>query len=384
MPWTDKPGGQGGGRGPWGQPPNQGANNNGNGQRPPDLEDLLRSGRDRFRKMGGEGGGNGRGPSLDGLPKGPILLIGLAAIAFIVFSLVSYQVQPQQIAVVTTFGNYSKLEGPGLRFLLPGVQSKELVDVGQDRSEEFGGQQSEGAMLTKDLNIAQVTFSVNWKVQAGGGTGATTNKDDPSSWPGAAKYALVIEEPEVLLRSVAEAAVREVVGANEFDPLITNGRTIVPAATQQIMQEALDRYNSGIEILSVNYDKAQPPQEVIANQLDVIDARSQKQEKINTAQAYANRIVPEARGQAEKKLLDAESYSAEKIAEARGAAARFNDIYAEYRKNPDVTRQRMYLETMEKVLGDKKKILLDDTGGSGPVPYLNLNELNRSATRQGE
>ncbi|MGV6800718.1 MAG: FtsH protease activity modulator HflK [bacterium] len=379
MPWTDKPGGShnngsGGNKGPWGQPPNN-DNNGNNNQRPPDLEELLKSGRDKFRKSMGGDGGNGGGRGGGNIPRGPFALIAIGAVLFLLVQMSVYTVQAQQVAVVTTFGKFTAIEGPGLKFLIPFIQEREFVDIGADRSEAFGGNIAESAMLTKDLNIANVTFSVNWQVKTG--------KESPEDkYPGPAKFVLLVEEPETMLRSVAEAAVREVVGANDFDPLITNGRALVPTEMQRIMQEALDSYNSGIQILSVNYDKAQPPAEVIDDQLDVINARSQKQEKINTATAYANREVPKARGLAEKKMLNAEAYAAEKVAEAKGAAARFNDIYAEYRKAPEITRQRMYLETMESVLGDREKILLDDTGGTGPVPYLNINELNRRQATQ--
>ncbi|WP_306253215.1 FtsH protease activity modulator HflK [Parvularcula sp. IMCC14364] len=383
MPWTDKPGGNGsnsngsgnGNRGPWGQPPrgNGGGNNGGGGQQP-DLEDLLKSGRERFKRSmgGGQGGGSGGGTGLEGLPKGPAMLLIVGAFVILYGLNAFYRVEPGEVSVVTTFGKYSGVEASGMRVHFPPVQSKEIVLVAQDRSIDVGINSrsvDESAMLTSDLNIANVTLSVNWKIQEG--------VTEPGEMPGAAKYVFNVENQEQLVKAIAEAAVREVVGSSEFDPLVTNGRAIVPEQMQVIMQEALDNYESGIEILSVNFDKAEPPTEVIETQLDVINARSEKAQKINVAQAYANREVPRARGEAQEKIFQAQAYEARVVAESRGAASRFNDIYTEYAKAPEVTRQRMYLETVESVLSDMNKIVIDDQAG-GTVPYLSLNELTRS------
>ncbi|MCI5046040.1 MAG: FtsH protease activity modulator HflK [Aquisalinus sp.] len=385
MPWTDKPGGNGsnnngsgnGNRGPWGQPPRGGGGNNGSGGgQQPDLEDLLKSGRERFRRtMGGGQGGGAGGKGLDGLPKGPAVFLIIGAFIILYALNAAYRVEPGEVSVVTTFGKYSGVETSGLRVHFPPIQAKEIVQVAQDRSIDVGVNSrtvDESSMLTSDLNIANVTLSVNWKIQEG--------VTEPGEMPGAAKYVFNIEPPQKeLVKSIAEAAVREVVGSSEFDPLVTNGRAIVPEQMQVIMQEALDGYEAGIQILSVNFDKAEPPAEVIDTQLDVINARSEKAQKINVAQAYANREVPRARGEAQERIFQAEAYEARVVAEARGAASRFNDIYSEYAKAPEVTRQRMYLETVESVLGDMNKIVIDDQAG-GTVPYLSLNELTRNRT----
>ncbi len=182
------------------------------------------------------------------------------------------------------------------------------------------------------------------------------------------------EEVDGLVKAVAESALREVVGGNELDPIISNGRAIVPADTQVLMQQMLDDYNSGIEVIRVNFDRSDPPAQVIDSFRDVIDARSDAETTINIATREANSIVPQARGDAQRLVLDAEAYEAKVLAEARGAASRFNDIYSEYVKAPEVTRQRMYLETIEGVLGDMNKIVIDEEAG-GTVPYLSLNEL---------
>ncbi|NHK27849.1 FtsH protease activity modulator HflK [Parvularcula flava] len=395
MPWTDKPGGgsgqggngSGGGRGPWGQPPNGGnGNNNGSGNRgggnnnqSPDLEELLRSGRERFkRSMGGRGGrggsGGGGGVKLPG--KGIItvvliLLVGLWAASGV------YTVGPGERGVVTTFGKYTTMTGPGLQFHVPWpVQNVDVVLVTNERVTQIGtsrGNQNESTMLTSDLNIVDVSIEVNWRIKVG--------PVEDGELPGPAKFVFNNEDPENMVRAVAESALREVVGGNELDPIISNGRAIVPQNTLDVMQRTLDAYNSGIEIIRITFQRSDPPTEVIQAFRDVIDARSDAETTINNAQRTANEIVPLARGQADRVILDAEAYEAQVVAEARGQAARFVDIYEEYAKAPNVTRQRMYLETMERVLGDMDKIVVDQDAG-GTVPFLNLNELTQRRQTQ--
>ena len=390
MPWTDKPGGNGSGsngngggeRGPWGQPPRgnnngSGNNNNGGGNQAPDLEELLRSGRERFRQsMGGNRNSGGGGGNVT-MPSGKMFIIGLLVIAGIwVFSGI-YQVQPGSQGIVTTFGKYTSISGPGLNWHVPfPVQDVEIVDVEQDNVIQIGGTSrngiNEGSMLTSDENIIDVEISVNWEIKSDADNGA-------GELPNAAKYAFNVEEPEQLIKAAAEASLREVVGANEFEPIITRGRAIVPQETQRLLQEALDTYESGVQIIRVNYTNANPPSEVIASQTDVVDAGSDAEQEINRAIGYANEKVPVARGEAQQKVLDAEAYAARVVAEARGQASRFDNIYSEYAKAPEVTRQRMYLETVEAVIGDIDKIVIDDDAG-GTVPYLSLNELTRRST----
>ncbi|GGD01318.1 FtsH protease activity modulator HflK [Aquisalinus flavus] len=388
MPWTDKPGsgpgqggnGSGGGRGPWGQPPrggndnnNAGGNRGGGNNQSPDLEELLRSGRERFKRSmggrGGSGGGSGGGVKLPG--KGVIfvvlvLLVGLWAASGI------YTVGPGERGVVTTFGKYTSMTGPGLQFHAPWpIQNVDVVLVTNERVTGIGTasrSQNERTMLTSDLNIVDVSIEVNWRIKVG--------PVEDGELPGPAKYVFNNEDPEGMVRAVAESALREVVGGNELDPIISNGRAIVPQNTLEVMQRTLDTYNSGIEIIRITFQRSDPPEEVIQAFRDVIDARSDAETTINNAQKVANEIVPVARGQAERVILDAEAYEAQVVAEARGQSARFVDIYEEYAKAPGVTRQRMYLETMERVLGDMEKIVVDQDAG-GTVPFLNLNELTR-------
>ncbi|MEM9988773.1 MAG: FtsH protease activity modulator HflK, partial [Pseudomonadota bacterium] len=301
MPWTDKPGGSGsngGGKGPWGQP-NNGSQNGGGGRRPgdrptPDLEDLLKSGRDRFRRAGQGGGGGPRGPSDIQMPSGKVF--GFALIGLVVLYLLSgfYTVSPGARGVVTTFGQYSGLTVPGLNWHVPWpVQSKTVVSVDQDRTVAIGRGQGGGktSMLTSDLNIVDVEMTVNYKV----GTDGTLAENE---LPNAAKFVFNIEGPESLVRAAAESALRQVVGESEFGPIISANRSEVNARTQSILQEILDSYNSGIEVIRVNFGQADPPESVIPAQRDVIDARSQAERRVNEATRTANSIVPRAQGEA--------------------------------------------------------------------------------------
>ncbi|MFQ5562116.1 MAG: FtsH protease activity modulator HflK [Parvularculaceae bacterium] len=380
MPWQDKSGN----RGPWGQPPRGG--NNGGGDRgggrgggePPDLEELLQASRQRLKRAFPRGGGRGggKGPRFNrmtaGLAGGVILLLWL-------FSGI-YQINPGERGVVTTFGKYTRIEAPGLKWRIPyPVQSVETVQVEQERQTEIGfrgeatsrGAEafSESLMLTGDKNIVDVTFSVNWNVD--------TTPVGEGALLGPAKFIFNIERPENVVRAVAEAAMREVVGGNNLEPLITAGRELVEDDTKRLMQEALDSYDSGIRIIRVNYRRADAPPQVREAFLDVFNAGSEAERKVNEAQRYYNEKIPRARGEAQKILEDAAAYAASVTADARGQAERFNQIYDEYRNAPNVTRQRMYLETVETVLGDMNKIVIEDEAAEGVVPYLPLNELNR-------
>ncbi|WOI52280.1 FtsH protease activity modulator HflK [Parvularcula sp. LCG005] len=379
MPWTDRPGGSGnnGGQGPWGQPgggPNDNRNNG--GRRPgdrnsPDLEELLKSGRDRFRR-GGNGGAGGGGASEFKMPSGPIL--GLIGIVVVVLYLASgiYQVSPGARGIVTTFGAYSSLTGPGLKWHAPWpIQDVVVVPVDQDQTVTIGrGAGGKTSMLTSDLNIVDVEMTVNYKV-----------KNDAviqdGELPNAAKFVFNVEGPENLVRSATESALRQVVGESEFGPIISANRSSVNEKTEEILQEILDSYDSGIEIIRVNFGQADPPPKVIPAQSDVIDARSEAERVVNESTQYANSIVPRARGEARQTELTAQGYGQRVVREARGAASRFKDVYEQYLQAPEVTRRRMYLESMEEVLNKMNKVFIDENT-SGAVPYLNLNEINRA------
>lgn len=388
MPWQDNSSGN---RGPWGQPPrggNGGSSNNGRGGgggrgEPPDLEDLLQASRQRLKRAFPGGRGGGRGPQLSGAMMG---LIGAGVVGLWLFSGL-YQVNPGERAVVTTFGEFTRIEAQGLQWRIPfPVQNVEIVPVDAERQTEIGsrgdagprGQEalSESLMLTGDKNIADVNFSVNWNVD--------TSQVQEGELPGPAKFIFNIENPDTVVRAVAEAAMREVVGGNNLQPLITSGRDLVENDTMSLMQEALDSYDSGIRIIRVNFGRADAPPDVREAFLDVFNAGSEAEATINQAQRYFNEKIPRARGEAQQILENSRAYAARVTEDARGQADRFNQIYEEYRNAPDVTRQRMYLETIESVLGDMNKIVVDGQAtGSGVVPYLPLNELNRRGTATG-
>ena len=354
MPWSDNSdnGGSNGGRGPtkgpWGQPPRNGSGGGrgSGGGEPPDLEELLQASRQRLKRAfpQGRGGGGGRrgGFELNGKTIG---LIGAGLLALWGLS-GFYQVEAAERGVVTTFGKFSAVTTPGLHWHMPApIQSVEKVLVTEERRtlvplvQGQRGPQSQSLMLTGDKNIVDVEMTVQWAVKL----------DVPEGeMPGPARFAFNIDDQQNLVVTVGEAAIREVVGRNTLDFVQTTGRTNVQDETRALMQATLDQQKAGIEIQSVNLEKTEPPTtEVNEAFLDVEAAKQDKEQYINTARAYANRIVPEARGQAQRILEDARAYQAQVTAEARGQADRFNQIYEEYAKAPEVTRQRMYLETVE-------------------------------------
>ncbi|WP_411816109.1 FtsH protease activity modulator HflK [Hyphococcus sp. DH-69] len=382
MPWQDNSG-NGGGRGPWGQPPrgNGGGNNNG-GRRndPPDLEDLLQASRQRLKRAfprGGRGGGNGGGgfnmsAATGGLVAGAVVLLWLASGI--------YQVATNELAVVTTFGKYDTVKGPGLHWHIPApVQSVNkqpaltLQDTVIPANDRRSGQLSPGLMLTGDKNIVDVAFTVQWKIKS------DLVPAPGEDLPGVAQFVFNIDDPAALVRMTGEAAMREVVGSNTLDFVQTEGRVEVAEESKQLMQAALDSYRAGIDIERVNMTLAEPPtQEVNEAFRDVQAAEQNQATVIQNARQYTNQVVPEARGEAQRILEEARGYAAERTADARGQAARFNEIYTEYAQAPEVTRQRMYLETVERVLGDMDKVIVDENAGSGVVPFLPLNELRRN------
>lgn len=379
MPWQDNSGN----RGPWGQPPrgsNGGSNNGGRGGgEPPDLEDILQASRQRLKKVFPRGGRNGGGGG-GGLPMNRATF-GLIGVGLVLLWGVSgfYQVAPRELAVVTTFGSYEKVTGPGLHWRIPSpIQNvtKQPALAVQEMSipavEARSGQLSQGLMLTGDKNIVDVAFTVQWKIKS------DLLPEQGDDIPGVAQYVFNIDEPEALVRMIAEAAMREIVGRNTLDFVQTDGRLEIAQQSEDLMQSSLDGFKSGVQIERVNMTLAEPPTEEVNEAFRDVQAAEQNQATvIQNARQYTNRVVPEARGQAQRILEEAGAYASRVTADARGQAARFDEIYAEYAKAPDVTRQRMYLETIERVLGDMNKIIIDEDAGSGVVPYLPLNELGR-------
>jgi modulator of FtsH protease HflK len=362
MPWSNQSGGGGpwgsGSRGPWGsgsQPPG--------GSRPPDLEEFLRRSQDRLRSvLPGNLGGRG------------IALIVLAALVLWGFS-GFYRVEPDEVGVVLRFGKYVPGEvPPGLNYHLPYPIETALTpqalrvnktDIGIRPVEDLRRGTSmrelpeESLMLTGDMNIVDVDFSVLWRIKPGS----------------VSDYLFNIQNPEGTVKAVAESAMRQVIGRSNVQPLLTAGPQTAQEV-QELMQKTLDSYSAGILVQNVQLQKVNPPAEVMDSFLDVQAARSDSERAQNEAQTYANRVVPEARGRAAKITQDAEAYREQTVAEAKGETSRFLQIYDQYKKAPDVTRKRMYLETMERILGETNKTIID-TGPSGPgvVPYLPLTEL---------
>jgi membrane protease subunit HflK len=366
MPGTNQGGGSGGPWGPGGKGP-WGSGSQSSGPTPPDLEEILRRGQDKLRRVlpGGNLGGKG------------FALLGLAALALWGFS-GFFRVEPDELGVVLRFGQDVREVQPGLNYHLPYpietvLTPKALrvnkIDIGMRQVEDEGRSAirdvpEESLMLTGDENIVDVDFSVLWKVKP----------------TGVGEYLFNIQNPEGTVKAVAESAMREVVGRSEIQPILTGARQTIEAAVQDLMQKTLDHYGAGILVQQVQLQKVDPPAQVIDSFRDVQAARADLERAQNEAQTYANRVVPEARGRVAQITQAAEAYRQQTVAEATGQTSRFLKIYEQYNKAPDVTRERMYLETMERVLGGSNKIIVDSNeGAQGVVPYLPLNELGLPA-----
>jgi membrane protease subunit HflK len=311
-------------------------------------------------------GGSGRG-----LPSSFVFLAAVVIIAIAAFFAFTFRVDPDELGIVMRFGKPVRSEPPGLHFRqpypieevrLPKVTRQNIIEVGMRSSEVSPGVlrvPEESLMLTGDENIVDINFVVFWRI-----------KD-------ATKYLFNIQKPEVTVKEVAESAMRDIVGQSNIQPLLTGARQKTEQAVQRLMQNVLDFYGAGVSIDQVQLQKVDPPTQVIDAFRDVQAARADKERLQNEAGSYANRVVPEARGDAERILQSARAYKEQTVAEATGQAARFLKIYEEYKKAPEVTRRRMYLETMERVLGGTDKIILDSKGGRGVVPFLPLDQLQR-------
>jgi modulator of FtsH protease HflK len=364
MPWSNQgggPWGSGGGKGPWGSGPQS------SGPTPPDLEELLRRSQDKLKRVLPGGNLGGRGFALIAL--GAIVLWGVSGF---------FRVEPDEVGVVLRFGREVREVQPGLNYHLPypietALTPKALrvnkIDVGMRvvddarRGTTVRDVPEESLMLTGDENIVDVDFSVLWKVKP----------------TGVGDYLFNIQNPEGTVKAVAESAMREVVGRSNIQPILTGARQNIESAVQELMQKTLDQYGAGILIQQVQLQKVDPPQQVIDSFRDVQAARADLERAQNEAQTYANRVVPEARGRVAQITQNAEAYREQTVAEAQGQTARFSKIYDEYKKAPAVTRQRMYLETMERLFGGTDKIILDTGTGQagGVVPHLPLDQLTR-------
>lgn len=369
--------------GPWGGGGNSGNgggdDNDRGGRRPPEgapqipeIEQLMKKGQDQLRVlMGGRGGGGGdrgtgggRGDG-PGFGKGTIVLGALAGL--VLWGMASfYTVKPEEQSVELFLGEYSSTGNSGLNFAPWPFVTYEVVNVTSERTENIGagrGTNGGGLMLTTDANIVDIDFQVVWNI------------NDP------AKLLFNIRDPQLTVQAVSESVMREIIAASNLAPILNRDRGIIADTAQQNIQDTLDEYESGINIVRVNLDTADPPGEVIDSFREVQAAEQERDRLQRQADAYANRVLAEARGEAAQVLEQAEGYRARVINEAIGEASRFLAVAREFNQAPEVTQRRLYLETIERTLGDVDKILLDDsTGGDGQgvLPYLPLNELRRN------
>jgi len=376
----------GGGNRPTGGGGSGGGDNRGGGRRPggsggdgpqiPEIDDLVRKGQEQLRVlMGGRGGfGGGRGTGGGG-PKFNRTTIGigaLAAFALWVFSSL-YTVRPEEQSVELFLGKFSSIGQPGLNFAPWPLVTAEVIPVTREQSETIGdgrGPLDGGLMLTTDANIVDIEFQVVWNI---------ANPAD---------FLFNLADPRATVRSVAESAMREIIAQSNLSPILNRDRGLIEASAQDLIQNTLTSYQSGINIIRVNLDQADPPEEVIDAFREVQAAEQERDRLQRQADAYANRVLAGARGEAAQILEEAEAYRAETINAAQGEASRFSAVLTEYRQAPEVTRQRLYLQTMETVLGDIDKVILDSgadgtTGANGVVPYLPLNELRRNQQAVG-
>ncbi len=353
MPWSTQ--GNGGG-GPWGQGPTGGA-------QPPDLEELLRKGQDRFRGLLPSGTGGWRGVAI------------VALIVIVIWLLTGiYRVGPDEEGVVLTFGAFTSTTRPGLNYHWPWpIQSVEKpkvtrirrVDVGFFSGGDAGRTNvsrdipEESLMLTGDENIIDIDFQVLWKISD------------------AQAFLFNVQNVEATVKQAAESAMREVIGVTPIQSALSEGRQQVEQETQALLQTILDSYAAGVEVSEIKLQKVDPPSPVIDAFRDVQRARADLERLRNEAEGYENDIIPRARGEAERMIQEAQGYREQVIAEAEGDAARFLSIYREYALAKNVTAQRIYLETMQEVLAGMNKVIVDNQGGAGVVPYLPLPELRK-------
>lgn len=372
--------------GPWGGGGSSGGGgnrgNNGDGRRPPEgdgpqipeIDELMKKGQEQLRVlMGGRGGGgrgsNGSGQGGGGGPaitKGTILLGGVAALVLWGFAS-AYTVKPEEQSVELLFGRFTGIGTEGLNFAPWPVVTAEVIPVKVEQTETIGsgGRGSDaGLMLTGDENIVDIDFQVVWNI---------SNPAD---------FLFNLRDPRETIRAVSESAMREIIAQSALAPILNRDRAVIAERLEELIQSTLDSYNSGINIVRVNFDGADPPEPVKDAFREVQSAGQERDRLEKQADAYANRVLAGARGEAAQVLEEAEAYRAQVVNEAQGEASRFGAVLEEYSKAPDVTRKRLYLERMEQVLGDVDKIILDDSAtgqGQGVVPYLPLNELRRNS-----
>ena len=355
---------KGRGGSPWGSPPG-GGNGSGRGPTPPDIDEIIKNIQKTINRfIPGRGAGGSK----------PIFL-GLIILVIIWVASGLYRVLPDEQGIVLRFGKFVNTTQPGLNYhipypietaLTPKVTKVNRIDVGFRTGSDTGFSSAgiadvpeESLMLTGDENIVNIDFSVFWVIKDAG------------------KFLFKIQDPQGTVKAAAETAMREVIAKSRIQPILTEGRSQIEVETQEIIQDILDEYNSGIQITQVQTQKADPPDQVIDAFRDVQAARADMERSKNEAEAYANDVIPRARGEAAKILQAAEAYKKQVVARAEGEASRFISIYTEYALAKEVTQERMYLETMEKVLASIEKVIIEKNASSGVVPYLPLPELGK-------
>jgi membrane protease subunit HflK len=368
-PWGGGPrGGSGGGGGDnrGGPPPRR---PNGDGPQIPEIDEIVRKGQEQLRVlMGGRGGrGTGGGPGGEGGPRltrGTLGIAALAAVGLWLFSSL-YQVRPEEQSVELFLGKFSKIGNPGLNFAPWPFVSAEVVNVTSERTETIGSgsgaAREESLMLTTDANVVDIDFQVVWNVS------------DPAA------LLFNISDPQLTVQAVSESVMREIIAASNLSPILNRDRGIIADTAFQNIQATLNEYNSGINVIRVNLDRADPPAEVIDAFREVQAAEQERDRLQRQADAYANRVLAEARGEAAQVLEQAEGYRAQVVNEAIGEASRFISVAQEFNNAPEVTQRRLYLETIERTLGNVDKVIIDEAGGQGVLPYLPLNEVRRPA-----
>ena len=368
MAWNE-PGGsnnRGNNQNPWGQW--GGGGGGGGNQQPPDLDEIIRK---LKAKLGGFGGGSGGGGGLagGGLPfgsRGIAIIVGVVIALWLASGL--YVVAADEQGVVKRFGEHTVTTQPGLHYHLPWpIETVQTPKVTQIRRIEVGYRERPGSqdsmhvpkealMLTGDEAIVDLQFAVQYHIRD------------------AAQYLFNVADPDATVRSAAETAIREVVGQRPIDDVLTRERAAVAQETRTLIQEILDGYGAGLQLDEIALQSAQAPQPVRPAFRDVISAREDRARAVNEAEAYSNDILPRARGRAARIIQEAEGYQAQVVNQAQGSAQRFRDVYGEYKSAPQITRKRLYLETMEKVLGNTRKVMMD-VPESGNLMYLPLQEM---------
>jgi membrane protease subunit HflK len=365
--------------GPWGGGGNSGGDNRG-GRKPggegpqiPEIDDIVKKGQEQLRVlMGGRGINGGGGGGGGGLGTGPLftrkgIALGALAAAGLWAFMSFYTVRPEERSVELFLGKFSAVGNPGLNFAPWPIVKAEIVQVTGERQTDVGtgrdGDMDTGLMLTRDQNIVDIEFQVVWNIT------------DP------AKYLFNLADPTDTIKAVSESAMRDIIARSELAPILNRDRGVIASDLRAAVQGTLDSYNAGINVVRVNFDRADPPREVIDSFREVQAAQQERDRLEKEADAYANRVTAGARGESARLLEESEAYRAQVVNNASGEASRFLSVFEEYVKAPAVTRRRMYLETMERVFGDMNKVILDGVGGEqagqGVVPFLPLNELGR-------